>query len=274
VAWVLAFTFLPSYIVLVTGQLGPLILLGLIGFLHCLRRGRDGLAGAFLVLVAVKPQLTFLFWPALLAWVIRQRRWRVLLGGVLTVTAALVPLLWDNPRLLIHYWVALTQRTQTHSHLSPLVGTALRLLVGRQHFWLQFVPLLPGLVWLVWYLRRHLSAWDWNRQLPPLLFASFLTAPYGAWPFDLVVLLPGLLPVAVLLPSASRRGILLAAVCHLAINLLALGLVLQEVEYFWFLWMTPALLLASTILRKSLAKETPSSASCPPLSKSPSLGLT
>src|SRR5262249_15368687 len=60
-AWLVAFTFLPTYMVLATGQLGGLILLGLGGFLAAVRRGRPGWAGACLVLVAVKPQLTYLF---------------------------------------------------------------------------------------------------------------------------------------------------------------------------------------------------------------------
>src|SRR5947199_356754 len=68
VAWLLALTFLPCHFLLVTGQLGGLILLGFVGFLYFLRRGREGWAGAALVLAAVKPQLTFLFWIALLLW--------------------------------------------------------------------------------------------------------------------------------------------------------------------------------------------------------------
>ena len=39
--------------------------------------------------------------------------------------------------------------TQTHSHDSPLPAMALRVLFGRERMWLQFVPLIPGIVWLV-----------------------------------------------------------------------------------------------------------------------------
>jgi hypothetical protein len=248
VAWLLALTFLPCYLVLVTGQMGPLLLLGLVGFLHCLRRGRDGWAGAFLALTAIKPQLTYLFWVALLLWAWEGRRWRLVLGGVLGVLALLAWPVLANPELPRHYWYSLTQRTQTHSHLSPLLGTALRLAWGGR-FGLQFVPMLPGLVWLAWYWRGHRGAWDWGRQLPPLLFASFLTTAYGAWPFDLVLLLPALLPAAVLLLDAPRRTVALAVGCHLAINLLALAQLLADVEYFWFVWLTPALLLAWALVR-------------------------
>ena len=68
-----------------------------------------------------------------------------------------------------------------------------------------------------------LGYWDWGRRLPALLFASFLTAAYGVWPFDLVVLLPALVQLAVRLPSAPRPTLALAVAWHLAMNLLALA---------------------------------------------------
>jgi hypothetical protein len=241
-AWLVAFTFLPTYMVLTAGQLGGLILLGLAGFLVCLRRGRPGWAGACLVLVAVKPQLTYLFWPALLLWAWERRAGRLVLGGVLAGLALVAWPLWDNPALPLHYWHSLTQRTQTHSHLSPLLGAALRLCVGPDHLGWQFVPMVPGVVWLAWYWRRHRRDWDWAERLPAILFASFLTAPYGAWPFDLVVLLPALLQRAAAMQGAPRRAAL-AFAAHLGITLLALIQLLHQAEYFWFVWLTPALLL-------------------------------
>jgi hypothetical protein len=239
--WLLAFTYLPCYFLLVTGQFGAIILLGFAGFLHYLRRGREAMAGACLALAAVKPQLTFLFWIALLLWAVEGRRWRVALGGVVAVLALLVLPIWENPHLPANYWEALTRRTQTHSHFSPLAGTALRLMLAPHHMWPQFLPLIPGLLWLAWYWRRYRRNWDWNERLPALLFASFLAAPYGAWPFDLVVFLLPLLGAAARLTDASPRRVAVAAGCHLLICFVALAQLLHGVEYFWFLWMTPAL---------------------------------
>lgn len=244
VAWLLAFSYLPTYFLLVTGQFGAVILLGFAGFLYFMRAGREVAAGACLALSAVKPQLTFLFWIALLLWAVEGRRWRVAAGGILAVLALLALPLWENPRLPAYYWDALTRRTQTHSHLSPVAGTALRLLLAPHSMWPQFLPLIPGLLWLAWYRRRHRRDWDWDQRLPALLFASFLAAPYGAWPFDLVVLLLPLPGLAARLPDAPRRRVTLAVGCHLLIGLAALLQTLREAEYFWFLWMTPALLAA------------------------------
>jgi hypothetical protein len=255
VAWLVALTYLPCSCLLVTGQLGGLVLLGFVGFLCFLRRGKEGLAGAALVLAALKPQLTYLFWIALLLWAVDGRRWRLVLGGILGGLAAMALPLWENPHLLGQYWHALAHRTQTHSHVSPLAGTALRLAFGLEHFRLQFVPMVPGLLWLAWYWRRHRRGWDWGERLPALLFASLLTASYGAWPFDLVILLLPLLQVAARLPGAARPAVALFWACHLAINLLALALLLREVEYFWFLWITPALLAMYLLTRRALRPE-------------------
>jgi hypothetical protein len=265
VAWLLAFTFLPSLFVLVTGQLGALILLGFVAFLACLRAGREGWAGAALVLPAVKPQLTFLFWVALALWAVQGRRWRLVLGGVLATAAALALPLWENPHLPLDYWRALTQRTQTHSHLSPLPATALRLLLDPGHMRWQFAPLVPGLLWLAWYWRRHRHDWDWAERLPALLFASFLAAPYGAWPFDLVVLLLPLLRVAARLPVAVTPWAALLT-GHMAVGLAAVALAVGGVEYFWFFWMTPAV-LATCVAAARLA---PGGALAPPAVPTPS----
>src|SRR5262249_7258410 len=89
IAWSLAFAFAPSYFVLITGQFGPILLLGYVGFLYFIRTGREALAGACLVLAAIKPQLTLLFWLALLFWAIQGRRWRLIAGGLVGVAAML-----------------------------------------------------------------------------------------------------------------------------------------------------------------------------------------
>jgi hypothetical protein len=231
--------------------MGPLLLLGFVGFLHFVRRRRDLVAGAFLALAAIKPQLSYLFWIALLLWVVQERRWRVLLGAALGVLALLAWPLWDDPQLLTRYWTALTQGTQTHSHWSPVWGTALRFMLGRERAWLQFVPTLPGLAWLAWYWLRRRRTWDWEKCLPALLFASLLTASYGAWPFDLVLLLPALLQATSALPDAPRRRAVAAVGWFAAVNGLALALLLCQVEYFWFIWMTPALLLGWLLFRSN-----------------------
>ncbi|HWG43243.1 MAG TPA: glycosyltransferase family 87 protein [Gemmataceae bacterium] len=252
IAWLLAFTFLPTIFSLTAGQISPLVLLGAVLFLVCLRQGRDALAGAAAVLLAIKPHLSYIFWIALLLWAIRSRRWSILGGGLLTGLAALGVALLCNPSVLSQYWHTFTSRPPAQ-YRSPTLGTVLRLLLGEEQFRLQFLAMIPGLVWFVSYWLRQRANWDWNVTLPLLLLMSMLTAPYGAWPFDLVLLLVPVVQVAATISRANtcRLG-LLAAAAYLAINGAATAQLAHEVEYFGFIWMTPALLLAYLGLRRPL----------------------
>jgi hypothetical protein len=243
-AWLVALTFTPTGLALLAGQISPLLLLGATGFLVCVRRRLDGLAGAAAVLLAVKPHLAYLFWPALACWALSARRWRVLGGGALAGASLTGLVMACSPSVWVGYWHTFTISPPAQ-YRSPTLGTLLRLLAGDGPFGLQFVALAPGLAWLAWHGWRRHSRWDWDEQLPPLLLASLLTAAYGAWPFDLVLLLLPVLRVAAALPRAGRgRALFLAGAGHIIINGLALGLVAHEAEYLWFIWMSPALLLA------------------------------
>jgi hypothetical protein len=118
----------------------------------------------------------------------------------------------------------------------------LRLAFGEHLFRLQFVPILVGLAWFAWHWRKT-TEWHWREQLPLLLLVSFVTAPYGAWPFDMVLLLPA----ATALFVSWDRGRLGRAVEGpgglIAVNLGCLVLNLFKFSSFWFLWVSPAVLL-------------------------------
>ncbi len=240
-AWALTFTFLPTYFALTAGQISPLLLLGAVAFLALEKRGQWALAGAATVLLAIKPHLTYLFWLALLLWALQHRRWSLLLGGALTGLALTALALLCNPDVLGQYWHTITTHPPAQ-YRSPTLGTLLRLALGAEHFRLQFLALVPGLVWFVPYWLRQRRNWQWSHQMPLLLLASMLTAAYGAWPFDLVLLLVPILHSAVLLCHDRHRA-RLALLGYALINVLALALIIGRAEYFWFLWMTPALLV-------------------------------
>jgi hypothetical protein len=257
--WLLAFTFLPTLFALTVGQITPLVLLGAVLFLVCLQQKREVLAGAALVLLAIKPHLAYLFWIALLLWCLSERRWAVLGGGLLAGAFALALALMCNPDVLEQYWYTLSHRPPAQ-YRSPTLGTLLRLVLGEEHFRLQFLALVPGLVWFVPYWLCHRKNWDWGERLPLLLLVSMLTAPYGAWPFDLVLLLVPVIQVAAGRCRSARGNLLVrlgspdlrAAFLYLAINGVAALQLAVEVEYLAFIWMTPALLLAYLALRSRI----------------------
>jgi hypothetical protein len=264
-AWALALTFLPTLFVLQSGQIGPALLLGVVGFLHFERRGRVWLAGATTVLIAIKPHLAYLFWLALLLWSLDQRRWTVLLGGGLAVLTATLVALACNPAVLSQYREAMGHHPP-EQWISPTPGAFLRLIFGEEKFYLQFVPALAGFAWFVPHWMRHRKTWNWAEQMPVLLLVSFVTASYGAWPFDLVVLLLPIFQLAVRLQATDRRALAaLALGAYLLINGLALTMNLLRLTSMWFVWMAPAMLVCYVILRalgnRTIAVSTTESAS-------------
>ncbi|HKI33776.1 MAG TPA: glycosyltransferase 87 family protein [Gemmataceae bacterium] len=253
VAFGLALTFFPTLITLRMGQLAPLLFAGLLGFLYFLRQGRGLLAGLALLPATLKPQLFHLVWLALLLWAVRARRWSVLCGAALGLVVATGLALAPNPNVLGEYADVMTHHPPAEC-LSPTLGSVLRLFFGRERFWLQFLPPMLGVAWLVPHWLRHRCAWDWQEQLPLLLLVSLLTTSYGAWPFDLVVLLLPVLGTAAALSGAVRRSRALGVLAgYLAVNALALALNLCGVDGFWFLWMAPAALVAYLALGRAPA---------------------
>ncbi len=247
VAWALSFAFVPTLIALRMGQIGPVILLGVVGFLWLERRQRDALAGAALILAAVKPQLVYLFGIAVLCWAVDRRRWGVLAGGVAAGVAATAVAVACNPAVLAEYRYALANPPS--GNISPTIGAVLRLVFDKDQVWLQFVPTAIGLAWFPFYWRKHRQNWDWRQQAPVLLMVSFITTAYGAWVFDLVVLLLPILQAACwVVASRERRMAALAGGLFAAITGTALLLNLGAATYPAFIWMTPAVLLSYWLL--------------------------
>jgi hypothetical protein len=249
VAWLLAFTFLPTFFVLGAGQIGPWVLAGAVLFLLFMRQGWPMFAGAATVLLAIKPHLCYLFWIALVVWGVRHNR-KVLLGGLIAgLIATLIPLVF-NPQVIHQYWQEMTQRPPTR-WLSPTLGTVIRSIEGPDKFGQTFIPGLLGLGWLAWHCwRNRAREWNWAEQMPMLLLVSFVTASYGAWPFDLIILLPATIDVAARIArKPTIANVRWGIVFWIAINVSALVLNLLKVGSFWFIWMAPVMLVAYLVLK-------------------------
>lgn len=240
VPFAVAFTFLPTYLVLQAGQITFLVLLGLAGFGWCLRHGYGFAAGLAAVLVAVKPHLAYLLWPAVAVDAVANRRASVILGGVAGGLVASGVAVAFNPDVFGQYVAEMSQRPPAQWK-SLTLGTVLREIFGADRFWLQFVPVGLGLGWFaVRSVNRPMKP-DWSGELPWLVLVSFLTSPYGAWHFDLVVLLVPLIHLASSLPPGGRERIGLVGI-YLAMNLGMLALNLAGVWSFWFAWVAPVVL--------------------------------
>jgi hypothetical protein len=262
VPFVLAFTFIPTLLVLGAGQIGPMILLGITIFLWMEKAGYPWLAGLGGVLMAIKPHLVYLFWPTL-AFLAFFRGRTIILGGILGgIICTAIPLVF-NPQVLQQFWAELTGNPPAQWK-SPTLGTVIRIMEAklrgideRDAFSLQFIPTLFGFLWLLgwgWTIRKQ--PWVWRERMPMLLLVSFFTTSYGAWPFDLVILLPVVISLAVkVVCSGDRSLIRLAIILWLILNGLAvMQNVLLKAYSFWYLWMAPLMIVFHSILSRKLSE--------------------
>jgi hypothetical protein len=250
IGFAVALSFLPSLFTLHTGQISAVLLLGAALFVWFVQRGYFALAGAAACLIALKPHLAYLFWLAVAFDAVLNRRWRIVLGGVVTgVITSAIPMAL-NPDVWTEYFDAYRNSPVPPSKWVSLTpGVILRLIFGLDLFWLQFVPMAFGTIWFAWLWRRHGKTWNWNSQLPWLIVVSFVTAPYGAWHFDLVLLLVPILHLAAgCLPSSSsvevsstRNWTLLSLL--VVVNLVMLAMIKIGVYSYWFAWVAPVVLV-------------------------------
>lgn len=255
-AWLVSFTFLPTLVVLTMGQISPFILLGVVGFLYFERR-QQWWAGACLVLIAIKPQLPYLFWLALFLRVIDRQQWAILLGaGMATVMAMVVPLIL-NPEVITEYMSMYKQAGQLPlDWATPTLGGLLRLIFGSNRYSLHFLPSIASILWLLVYWWRRRGMWEWANEIPLLLMVSIATTPH-AFTYDYVVLLPAVIQTSVwLLKSGQLPLFTLGVIVHLTINGIALFLNISRVTDFWYIWMVPMLLSIYLYLRSKIAQET------------------
>jgi hypothetical protein len=231
----LTVAFYPTLALAIWRQSSGLVLLGLVGFLLLGQRRRDLLAGACLALAAIKPQLLYLFWAGLLVWLVRTRRWQVVLGFALacalgTGVAALL-----NGPFLVAYCHHLVHRPPT-GQIVPSLGGLLRLCCGARHYWLQFVPALLGVVWFARWLRARRHHAEIAGQMPALVLASILLGIFF-WTPDLVVLAVCTMPLAVALTANGSRP-LRRRYLALFVGITVVATVAHErLDDHWFYWL-------------------------------------
>jgi len=187
---IVAYTFAPVPACLVSGQMGLVLMLGMVLFLW-LEEEYPFWGGAALILPFAKPHLLSLFWLVFAVWVITKRKNLVALGFASAFSAATLLALFFDHHVFANYREML-EVAAIQKEFIPAFSGVLRLLFFRRFFWVQFVPLTLGIFWAIGYLRRNFRAWDWQVHGPALLVVSVLTTPYE-WLSDETVLLPAIL---------------------------------------------------------------------------------
>lgn len=186
----LAYLFAPVPACLVSGQMGLVLMLGVVLFLY-LEHERPFVAGMALLLPFTKPHLLSIFWVVLLIFVLGRRKRRLAWGFITALVAATSVALAFDPHVFLHYRQML-QEAGIGEEFIPALSGVLRLLFFRRHFWVQFIPVAVATGWSIWYMRKHWQEWDWKQHGPALLVVAMFTSPYE-WLSDEAILLPAVL---------------------------------------------------------------------------------
>jgi hypothetical protein len=235
--WILGLTFLPSFFVLSIGQIGPFIVAGLVAFLFFINRGKFLAAGAALLLVATKPHLLFLLWPTLILWSFSRRDLRVLIGATVATLTMIVSVMTIDPGIWTSYFRLMREWPPDQLWVTTTLSTLFHQAFG-SNAWLQALPSIAAVLWVIIYWLRHRNNWEWSVRLPMLIFISLATTPYGRV-FDQIVLLPLLIQVGAhqsrqVNPSSKVAiGYFVATIVLMVMNIGNFGALLQ-------LWTIPA----------------------------------
>ena len=231
-------TFSPVYFTIRSAQIVPLVLIGFAGFLYFQKNRNDLLAGICTALIAIKPHVAYLFWIALLLWVLRERKWHILIGVVCgNAIVSLVPLLF-NHEVFFQHWDAIRDQNTTTFWATPTLGTWLRLFWGGERHWLQYMSLLLGLSWFLFHWSRKGPSWNWLKETPLLLMVSLMTSIY-CWIHDYALLLVPMIQSALLIVRNGKSGISMSlAGFYIIMNIVAFAesAVDQGDHQHYFIW--------------------------------------
>jgi hypothetical protein len=252
-SWAIALTFAPTYFVLLLGQIGPLILLGVLGFLYFIRRGAGGLAGASMTLVSIKPHLLYLMGLAFFLWILNRRQWKALVGFIVAGAVIVSVPLSLNTAIYSQYLQLFASDgiVRPLDWATPSLGTALGEIFSIRGSWVRWLPSFGGAIWFLCYWSRRAAMWDWLHEAPLILLVSVATASF-AWTFDQIVLLPALIQCGLWLfrsDDLSRRRIFVAVYLGISLTLLISKVFVRN--DFWYFWAAPAFLIFYLWVRAS-----------------------
>jgi hypothetical protein len=175
------------------GQMATLVFLALAAFLWALMEERDDLAGALLVVAAIKPQMSFLLIPWVLWWAAWRRRWRVWRG--LGLTMALLAVI---SFLLVPTWLMdFLEGVRNYDTVAGILNYRSLTWIVTRHF-LHMGPVAEVIGVGAFALYALLEAWrgrraEWSRFLWTtglLLILTHFIAPRAATTHYTMLLLP------------------------------------------------------------------------------------
>jgi len=187
----LGFAFAPVLACLMAGQFGILLMLGVLLFLT-LYRDWPLLAGAGLLLCALKPHFFVPFGVALILWSFGNKRGhRVAAGFCAALAASCAFAVFVDPHAFAQY-SQFAKGGAALNDVVPTLGAQLRLLIDPRAVWIQFFPEALACFWAAWYFFTRRARWDWADHGMVLLLVGAICTPYGFFT-DEALLLPAVL---------------------------------------------------------------------------------
>lgn len=170
--------------------MGQIVVLELLAMILCLRfltHTRDVWAGVALFFTTIKPHLAYFFVFLMLLWVLRHRRWGVLIGGAAASFIALA-LSWLVVPAWLEVYLGLMSQGAFLDYSTATVDGMARVLWGIGALRWAGVLLIP----LAFPFLRLVARYGWPVTLGLALLLSLPLAPYG-FGFDQLLLLPAIL---------------------------------------------------------------------------------
>jgi hypothetical protein len=229
--------FPPAIWCLIAGQLGIFFLLETVLFLYW-QKTRPYLAGAALMLWALKPHLFLPFMLALVLWSAYKREYRIL-AGLAAAAAASCLLTLSMDHQVWQQYAEMMRSNHVLDILPQTVSVAVRLLVDPNAKWIEFLGEAGGCIWAVWCFWKRRKRWDWMSEGLVVLLASIACTPYS-WYTDQAIVFPA---VAVALESSKRPALALASFAAIAgAGLISIMADIPLTSRF-YVWTAPAWLL-------------------------------
>lgn len=244
----IAWLFGPLLVCLMAGQVTALLLAATLLFFH-FSESHPRIAGLFLPLLFIKPHLFILFWPVLLFDCIRHRDFRYfylstpLALMLLAIASMLAPHGWSQ-------YFAMLKTENIPTEAMPNISSILRMSLHNP--WLQIIPTLLGLVWLVTYYAAHKENWNWRDHGPSLVTASVFLSPYS-WYYDQSLFLPDMARVAMFRTSQKLLLLLVMTVSPFILFVFLNSLKSSAFALFSIAWIAWRLLGAQSLETRNRA---------------------
>lgn len=216
------------------GQISSLLLIGLVLCIWCLDRKYYIWAGAALLLLTIKPHVTYLVLLVVFIWLIRNRQWGIFFGLAISGILSMVVVWLIFPGWLGAYFDTLFTLPYTQIYTSTL-GSFFESIFGFSFIKYAGLLLIP----LAFPLSKYVDKAGWLTALNIALIISLPLAPYG-FNFDHVLLLPAVVQmISWIWKKELPINYAWTIGVGLVINylfLVYLTNVAGVVPYYWFVW--------------------------------------